>query len=107
MKTEILVLGFVGGIMPDILRIIVLRFQGAPNYLKSWFFWVSFFVLGILGGFTCWLVEPMTTITAFAVGYSAPSILERLGSEAPKGLRDRSVDRSPSDIKTLREWWGM
>jgi hypothetical protein len=107
MDTKILALGIVGGVVPDVLRIIALRTQGAPSYLSSWFFWVSLVALGLIGGFTCWLLAPTTLLTAFTMGYSAPSILERLAAKAPTGVRDRSANHTPSDVQTLREWWGM
>jgi hypothetical protein len=106
-QTEILAWGFVGGIIPDILRTLALRFQGAPLYFQSWFFWVSLIVLGILGALACWLVTPTKVIEAFAVGYSAPAILTRLGGDIPKGVGDRDDRGTPPPIRTLRQWWGM
>jgi hypothetical protein len=98
--------GFVGGVMPDILRVVALRFKGAPTYLGSWFFWVSATVLGILGVLACWLVNPAAAVEAFAVGYSAPSILSRLGSEVPDKVRDREDRTARPEVKSLRQWWG-
>jgi len=106
MLWQTVALGFLGGVMPDILKLVALRMQGAPNYLGSGFFWASFVILGLLGLLACWLVSPGAPIEAFAVGYSAPSILTRLGGEVPAGVRDRGKDLAPSKL-TLRQWWGI
>ena len=99
-------LGFLGGVMPDTLKLVALRTQGAPNYFWSGFFWGSFVILGLLGLLACWLVSPGAPIEAFAVGYSAPSILTRLGGKVPASVRTRGKVVAPSKL-TLREWWGI
>ena len=106
-QMELLALGFIAGVIPDVLRLVALKTQGAPSYLSSWFFWVSLLILGLLGLFAVWLIKPSGIVEAFAVGYSAPEILARLGGKLPKGIRDRSLKASPPDVKSLREWGGM
>jgi hypothetical protein len=113
---EMLAVGFLGGLIPDIVRIVGLRLQGMPSYMGTWFFWVSLIVLGVLGSLACWLVNPTAVIEAFAVGYSAPSILTRLGGDGAKGLTgDRSDDREAdrqrqieqSRPRSLVDWWTL
>jgi hypothetical protein len=104
---KIVVLGFVAGIIPDVLRMVKLATVGAPAYVKSWFFWSSLVVLGLLGAFACWLVNPTGVLEAFAVGYSAPEILSRLGGKIPPGLSDRGDGAGRPKIDTLLGWWGV
>jgi hypothetical protein len=94
---QTLITGFVGGLIPDLLRLFALRDRGAPAYVAYWFFWVSFIGLGALGALACWLVQPTGAIEAFAIGYSAPSVLSRLG--ASQQATDRAENTS------LRQWW--
>jgi hypothetical protein len=74
----IAVLGAVGGLVPDILRIIELRHQTAPDYLSRGFFWFSLSLLSCVGAFTAYMLSPVRAIDALAIGFSAPTLLSNL-----------------------------
>jgi hypothetical protein len=100
-------IGLVGGWVPDGLRLLNARHDGLPSYLRTWFFWISLAVLGLLGGVVSVLSHPSSVQVAFALGYSAPSIVSALGAKGEplrKGFAaDRTVRRSL--VADVRRWW--
>ena len=119
---EVVSLGCLGGALPDILRIVKLRYEPAPAYLKRAFFWASLFLLLSLGGGTAYLVHPDKVIEALSIGYSAPGILSKLlSNEEPPGrigtkklLQDAGPVRDylamipweiPNFFAPLQKWW--
>jgi hypothetical protein len=58
--------GCLGGLLPDVLRLIGLRYKGAPHYLKEWFFWFSLILLVAVAGLTAYLLSPTRIIDAIA-----------------------------------------
>lgn len=98
---EMVGFGCLGGILPDILRIIAARYEGPPKYLGKLFFWVSLLLLVILAGGTAFLVKPTGTIEALAVGFSAPEVISKLlGRQA-----DRGDGKETSMVSDVRSWW--
>src|SRR5687767_6313449 len=96
---ESLAFGGIGGILPDVLRIVAARYDGPPKYLSSLFFWVSLVILVVLGGVTALAIRPTDMVAAFAVGFGAPEIISRVLA--------RPGDRSPDAplLTQLRSWW--
>jgi hypothetical protein len=91
--TQIVLSGCLGGILPDVLRLIGDRYRGAPAYLRQWFFWFSMFLLVGVAGLTTYLLSPSRIVDAIAIGFSAPEILSNaLGARKPRTIR-RSVGR--------------
>jgi len=86
-----------GGITPDLIRLVKAGDSGAPTYLKSWFFWISFVILALLGMVAAYLMPATSEKQAFAFGFSAPEILSRLAAK-------HDVDRVAGD-HSLRTWW--
>jgi len=98
---EMVGLGCLGGILPDILRMIAARYEGPPKYLAQPFFWISLLLLVVLAGGTAFLVKPTGTIETLAVGFGAPEIISKLlGRPA-----DRGIGKKPSIIGDIRSWW--
>jgi hypothetical protein len=112
---QTIALGCIGGALPDVLRLIAGRHEGAPKYLSSLYFWVSFVLLVALGGAATYAVSLVSPemlagsanrwISALAIGYSAPSMISKLLSEPnlpmPSGVRG-----APAPAKrSLRGWW--
>jgi len=95
-------LSCVGGVLPDVLRIIAARYDGPPKYLTKPFFWTSLFLLIILAGGTALLVKPTGTIEALAVGFGAPEVISKLLSQPA----DRG-DGKTSLVRDLRSWWAV
>jgi hypothetical protein len=82
--------GCLGGVMPDVLRLIAARYGSAPDYLSKWFFWVSLCLLVAVAAFTTYLLAPQRIIDAIAIGFSAPEILSNaLGKRDNREIRDR------------------
>lgn len=97
-----IIFGCVGGLIPDILRIIQNRHNTRlPDYLKTGSFWLGLILLFLLGGFVAWLAGASTVKDALAFGFGGPEIISKLLSE-PKP--------APPPVKgaaslSLRSWW--
>lgn len=100
---RIVTLGCVGGVLPDVLRIIAARYDGPPNYLRSSFFWFGLVLLVVLGGAATMLVQPKGTIEALAVGFGAPEIITKLLARPG----DRGAGTGGSLSANLRSWWAV
>jgi hypothetical protein len=116
-------LGCLGGALPDVLRVVKLRHEPAPEYLKRWFFWISLVVLVALGGIVTFYVHPEKAIEALSVGFCAPAIVSKLlGSDrgdddddnndryGPRNIIGRidveTVRAEPKDLlQRIRLWW--
>src|SRR4051794_3904420 len=93
------ILGFVGGAIPDGIRIVKGRYAGAlPDYLKTLNFWLGFILLVAAGGFLAWLNKPQSIQEALAYGFAAPEILSRLLSSS-----ERPTLSAPAN--TIRHFW--
>lgn len=90
-----------GGVLPDVLRIVAARYGGPPKYLGQAFFWISLALLVILAGLTALLVNPTNRVEALAVGFGAPEIISKLLSRPA----DRGVGQGGSIVSDLRSWW--
>ena len=92
--TEIVLWGCLGGVLPDVLRLIGDRYRGAPAYLRQWFFWFSLALLVGVAALATYLLNPSRIIDAVAIGFSAPEILSNaLGSRKPRAIRGQNVGR--------------
>lgn len=97
LKWSMVILGCVGGLLPDILRVIQDRYSLTPAaYFKSPMFYVSLFLLAALGGFSAWLLEAADVKQALAYGFGAPEIISRVLGKIG-GDVDRGVDRGAED----------
>jgi len=93
--------GCVGGLFPDILRIIQNRHNTQlPEYLKSGNFWLGLFFLVLLGGFAAWLSSASQLKDALLIGFTAPEVISKLLSE-PKS----APPPTKGSGRTLRSWW--
>jgi hypothetical protein len=117
--TQIVLWGCLGGILPDVLRLIGDRYRGAPAYLRHWFFWSSMFLLVGVAGLATYLLSPSRVVDAVAIGFSAPEVLSNaLGTRKPRTI-GRSVGRHRTtdslthyhpggageyDRETVQEW---
>jgi hypothetical protein len=109
--TEAVGWGCLGGLIPDVLRIVRTRYGDVPVYLGKPFFWISLIILVALGGVMAYALAPSGIANALAVGYSAPSILSKL-----LGIKEQDeieVTRGPlrttseSLIEQIRKWWSF
>jgi hypothetical protein len=99
--------GLLGGLVPDGLRLLNARHDGLPAYLRTWFFWISLAILGALGAAVSALSHPTSLQAAFALGYSAPSIVSALGAKGEPPERGFLAPRAAPGglVSQIRRWW--
>jgi hypothetical protein len=119
---EMVLWGCLGGALPDILRLVAVRYRAPPKYLKVPFFWLSLLLLIGLGGLAAYLLQPERVVDAIALGFSAPEILSHaLASKRSRASRRARTRDSLPDIleygvphaelpkrdvlDQLRRWW--
>lgn len=94
--------GCVGGLFPDILRIIQNRYNPKmPDYLKSANFWLGLLFLVFLGGFAAWISSASQLKDALLIGFTAPEVISKLFSEPKSG----PAPTKGANSRTLRSWW--
>jgi hypothetical protein len=99
----VFIFGCVGGLLPDILRLIRNRYnKNVGAYLREGQFWVGVILLVAIGGLVAWILQAQTIKDALVFGFAAPELLSRLVSEAvaPK----RGTTKGKPEFK-LRQWW--
>ena len=99
-------LGCVGGLLPDALRIIRNRYKkNIPAYLKRLNFWLGVMLWAAIGGLVAWVLGATQAKDALIFGYAAPQLLSQLGAEAWAQLQpaDRGA-KGPEDF-SLPIWW--
>ena len=125
-------LGCLGGLMPDILRLIRNRHKvDIPKYLSTFNFWLGTILLVGVGGLTAWLLNAETAKDALIYGFASPQLLSQLAASATperveRGINDQMlIELLPqNDMKTrtllqrinatkmidtsfnLMRWWG-
>ncbi|MEK2602925.1 hypothetical protein [Burkholderia arboris] len=98
---QVFLWGCVGGAVPDVLRLIRSRHDGAPKYVKTIFFWVMLFVLMVFGGIVSRYSGAAEIKQALAYGFSAPQIVTSLLGKAES-------DRSAKGLwLRIRGWWAQ
>src|SRR5687768_15305792 len=105
---SLIAFGCVGGLFPDILRIIQNRHDTARlEYLRTFGFWGALVLLIAIGGFLSWLLGAADVKQALAYGFGGPEILSKLLGGIASGGVDRGVDRGVGDGRVgLLSWWG-
>jgi|SRR5947209_6664712 len=93
----IIIFGCVGGLLPDVLRIIKSRHDAPPAYLRSRMFYGGLLLLVAIGGLAAWLLGAHEAKEAVAYGFAAPELISKLGA-------DTSLDRGPEGFG-IRKWW--
>ncbi len=112
---EMVVLGCIGGLLPDLLRLIKARDTGSVP--KHFMFWLAWILLIAIGGFTAWLFDADQAKEAVALGFTAPEVLSKLGAKNEPAVQPADVQRSFSDSQSLpsskkttfhpRGWWSI
>jgi len=98
---ELVYFGALGGLLPDILRLVTtLRTGKMPDYLKTPAFWISLPLLAIVGAVAVWLAGATTAKAAVAIGFSAPEVISRIAGQTTQ------VNRGGAEGKlSLLDWW--
>ena len=95
-----IIFGCLGGLLPDILRIIKSRYKSKiPQYLTRFNFWLGIILLVIIGGLTAWLMGAEGPKEAIAFGFAAPEVISKLAAKSVE-----TVDRGEIPFR-LRQWW--
>jgi hypothetical protein len=98
---NMVILGCIGGFIPDAIRIIKSRHKNKiPSYLKHLNFWVGLGLLVALGGFAAWFLDAVKAKEALAYGYAAPELVSRILSERTTEPADRG-----EGTFSLLSWW--
>ncbi len=120
----IILIGCIGGLIPDMLRIIKGRHEAnLPKYLGYANFWVGLVLLVFIGGLAAWLAEATEVKQALAYGYAAPELISRIFSKTNEHVNNgdgkdnvRSIEPDPAPTQPgqsqessgsfqLLEWW--
>lgn len=103
---SLFLLGCVGGLLPDILRLIRNRYQiQVPAYLRQTNFWIGVILLVLIGGLTAWILGSGSSKDALIYGYASPQILSQLAAGATSERVERGEQkRIPF---SLMKWWRM
>jgi hypothetical protein len=102
-ELRFIVLGALGGLLPDIIRL-------AKNYdeisvvITKVAFYVSLGLLAVLGGFAAWLFHAATDKEAVGIGIAAPALLSQLGASTPRVNRFTAAGQR-NLWERLRGWW--
>jgi hypothetical protein len=94
-----IVLGGVGGLIPDVLRLIKGRYKAFPGYLRERNFWLGLLLLVLLGGLAAWAFQAHDAKAALAYGFGAPQVFSTLVSS-----QDQPAVRGDGEFD-LRRWW--
>jgi hypothetical protein len=99
-------LGCLGGVLPDLLRIARNRYKsGLNNYLKSLNFWGGLVILILIGGVTAWILNASSAKDALIIGYTSPQIISQLVGSINERKDLVSLGAAGGSAK-LTNWWG-
>ena len=76
--------GGVGAIAPEIVRLYNLRFQ--PKLRWSWGYILFSIPFVLLGGFVAWILEPSNYYAAFYSGISTPVLVTTIAKNTGQGI---------------------
>lgn len=100
-------LGALGGLLPDMIKIVRKRFEKRPDYLGSGFYWFCLIVLAVVGaGVAVWR-DPRSPVDAVAYGAAALAfITQALALSDDKHLGVDPAGGKQSSFQRVRRWWG-
>lgn len=100
-----IVLGAIGGALPDLLRIIASKNSSKiPEFLTWPMFWAGLALQVALGGFLGYLLHPADKLSAVAYGFSGPELITRLVAginrpePAPKTAPESTAPAAPPRV---------
>jgi hypothetical protein len=95
---SVILLGCLGGLLPDVIRLIKLRYEEfPPEYLKRPLFWIGVALLVAIGGLAAWALGAQTPKEALIYGFAAPELFSRLAA--------KTVEEAKKPAFDLRWWW--
>lgn len=113
---EFLTYAIIGGLIPDVIRIIKNRYGSLPEYLKNINFYIGLVLMVSLGVFAVFLKQPEDKIEALAIAFSAPQVVSSLlGNKLKTPNHDENEQASLLELKEskvsgglisfLSNWW--
>ncbi|MGB7539439.1 MAG: hypothetical protein WBM17_12945 [Anaerolineales bacterium] len=110
--------GCLGGLLPDALRLARNRYQTKVlDYLKTVNFWLGLLMLALVGGLTVWVLGLTSAKDALIYGYAAPAVISQLvasitpnadGKPAVRGgpapARNPQTPAKQGGLNLIR-WW--
>lgn len=104
---SLFLLGCLGGLLPDILRLIRNRHKiRIPTYLGKLNFWMGTILLVAVGGLTAWILSAETAKDALIYGFASPQILSQLAASARLERVERGVNDQTREVQfNLLKWW--
>lgn len=101
-KVDMFLLGCLGGLVPDILRIIKNRNDAdVLKCFRHFSYWVALILQVALGGFAVYILSTASITKALAVGFSAPEII---GALLGKKEEVRAATTKGERKFSLRAW---
>lgn len=101
---EAVLLGALGGILPDLIKAIRKRFQKMPTYFGSGWYWLNVTFLAIIGALVSAVAHPSTIQEALAYGAGALALVtQALGQNDEQHL---GATERVSPVRQIRTWWG-
>jgi len=104
----IFLVGCLGGLLPDALRIIKNRYEPElASYLKKANFWIGLLLMTAIGGLAAWILAAPTFKDAIVFGFAAPELISQLVGGVIKTEPER-VDRKLTKMEkplSITRWW--
>ncbi len=106
---HVFLIGCVGAIAPEILRLY--RLRNSLRFTWSWGYILISIVFVLLGGFVAYILDPSNSYAAFYSGVGTPFIINAITKETQEAVtpqeipvvRDSSADRQITVLKTETE----
>jgi len=99
---EAAIWGAVGGVLPDIMKLLRKRFQQRPTYVGRAWYWLNVVLLAIIGAIISVISHPNAIQDALAYGAASLALLTQLfGKDDDQHLGGSGA----SAIKKIRGWW--
>ncbi|UVK50389.1 hypothetical protein DBIPINDM_003527 [Mesorhizobium sp. AR02] len=97
-------LGALGGVLPDFIKVIRKRFEKMPTYLGRRFYWLNVASLAVMGAIASAIGHPSSIHEALAYGAGALALLtQAFGQNDEQHLGDAE---QVNPIRQIRAWWG-
>lgn len=104
MENEAILFGALGGMLPDIMRIIENRYSNKfPDYISKPAFWAGFALLIAIGALIAGISKPEGIEQSLALGYAAPKIISELAGKLPGNTQSQSNANANQEESTVNQ----
>lgn len=103
MTVSLILLGGLGGLLPDAIRIAkTMHDPATPAYLRTVQFYVGLLILFGLGCLAAWAAGAADPKQALAYGFGGPEFFSKIFADSGKEVR---VVQDGAAIQRIRRWW--